>query len=84
MNVGQLESFITRHWFQPEARRIWSDRATLQDFDVRVHATSWGCASGTAPILGNAAGAGDAPGPDGSDTVAGLPTALRAQPCTRP
>ena len=30
MNVGQLESFITRHWFQPEARRIWSDRATLQ------------------------------------------------------
>lgn len=30
MNVGMFESFITRHWFHPEARQIWSDRATLQ------------------------------------------------------
>jgi 3-carboxy-cis,cis-muconate cycloisomerase len=30
MNIGMFESFITRHWFHPQARTLWSDRATLQ------------------------------------------------------
>lgn len=30
MNVGLFDSFITRHWYNAEARRIWSDAATLQ------------------------------------------------------
>ena len=30
MNIGMFESFITRHWFHPEARALWSDQATLQ------------------------------------------------------
>src|SRR3982751_4779106 len=30
MNVGMFESFITGHWFSTEAKRIWSDVATLQ------------------------------------------------------
>ena len=30
MNIGMFESFVTRHWFHPEARAIWSDQAMLQ------------------------------------------------------
>ncbi|WP_457279306.1 class-II fumarase/aspartase family protein [Polaromonas sp. P5_D5] len=30
MNTSMFESFITGHWFSGEAKRIWSDRATLQ------------------------------------------------------
>ena len=30
MNIGMFESFITGHWFSSEAKRIWSDVATLQ------------------------------------------------------
>lgn len=30
MNIGMFQSFVTRHWFSPEAGRIWSDEATLQ------------------------------------------------------
>lgn len=30
MSTGMFESFITRHWFNAEACRIWDDRATLQ------------------------------------------------------
>lgn len=30
MNVGLFDSFITRGWYNPEARRIWSDEGTLQ------------------------------------------------------
>ena len=30
MNIGMFESFITGHWFSAEAKRIWSDVATLQ------------------------------------------------------
>jgi adenylosuccinate lyase/3-carboxy-cis,cis-muconate cycloisomerase len=30
MNVGMFESFVTGHWFSSEAKRIWSDVATLQ------------------------------------------------------
>lgn len=30
MNVGLFDSFITRGWYSPEARRIWSDEGTLQ------------------------------------------------------
>lgn len=30
MHIGMFESFITGHWFSQEAKRIWSDEATLQ------------------------------------------------------
>ena len=30
MHVGMFESFVTGHWFSAEAKRIWSDTATLQ------------------------------------------------------
>ncbi len=30
MNIGMFESFVTGHWFGHEAKRIWSDVATLQ------------------------------------------------------
>lgn len=30
MHIGMFESFVTRHWFSSEAKRIWSDVATLQ------------------------------------------------------
>lgn len=30
MNIGMFESFVTGHWFSDEAKRIWSDVATLQ------------------------------------------------------
>jgi 3-carboxy-cis,cis-muconate cycloisomerase len=30
MNIGMYESFITGHWFNSEAKEIWSDVATLQ------------------------------------------------------
>jgi 3-carboxy-cis,cis-muconate cycloisomerase len=30
MPVGMFESFITGHWFSTEAKRLWSDEATLQ------------------------------------------------------
>lgn len=30
MNIGMFESFITSHWFSSQAKRIWSDVATLQ------------------------------------------------------
>jgi 3-carboxy-cis,cis-muconate cycloisomerase len=30
MNIGMFESFVTGHWFSGEAKRIWSDVATLQ------------------------------------------------------
>jgi 3-carboxy-cis,cis-muconate cycloisomerase len=30
MPVGMFESFITGHWFSIEAKRLWSDEATLQ------------------------------------------------------
>jgi 3-carboxy-cis,cis-muconate cycloisomerase len=30
MTVGMFESFVTGHWFNTEAKRIWSDVATLQ------------------------------------------------------
>ena len=30
MHVGMFESFVTGHWFSAEAKRIWSDAATLQ------------------------------------------------------
>ncbi|MDO8250456.1 MAG: lyase family protein, partial [Rhodoferax sp.] len=30
MNIGMFESFITGHWFSSDAKRIWSDVATLQ------------------------------------------------------
>jgi 3-carboxy-cis,cis-muconate cycloisomerase len=30
MPVGMFESFITGHWFSAEAKRLWSDKATLQ------------------------------------------------------
>lgn len=30
MNIGMFESFVTGHWFSSEAKRIWSDTATLQ------------------------------------------------------
>ncbi|UUZ76733.1 adenylosuccinate lyase family protein [Polaromonas sp. P1(28)-13] len=30
MKIGMFESFITGHWFSSEAKRIWSDVATLQ------------------------------------------------------
>jgi len=30
MNIGMFNSFITGHWFSEEAKRIWSDTATLQ------------------------------------------------------
>ncbi|KAJ3336344.1 Fumarate hydratase class II [Gonapodya sp. JEL0774] len=29
-NVSMFESFITSHWFSGEAKRLWSDEATLQ------------------------------------------------------
>jgi 3-carboxy-cis,cis-muconate cycloisomerase len=30
MNIGMFESFVTGHWFSSEAKRLWSDVATLQ------------------------------------------------------
>ena len=30
MHIGMFESFVTGHWFSSEAKRIWSDVATLQ------------------------------------------------------
>lgn len=30
MTVGMFDSFITRHWFSPEAKAVWSDLETLQ------------------------------------------------------
>jgi len=30
MSIGMFESFVTGHWFSAEAKRIWSDAATLQ------------------------------------------------------
>lgn len=30
MTVGMFDSFITRYWFSPEAKEIWSDTQTLQ------------------------------------------------------
>ena len=30
MTVGMFDSFITRYWFSPEAKQIWSDIQTLQ------------------------------------------------------
>ena len=30
MPVGMFESFITGHWFSADAKRLWSDEATLQ------------------------------------------------------
>nr|WP_315191682.1 adenylosuccinate lyase family protein [uncultured Albidiferax sp.] len=30
MQIGMFESFITGHWFSSDAKRIWSDVATLQ------------------------------------------------------
>ena len=30
MSTGMFDSFVTRHWFNSEARRIWDDKATLQ------------------------------------------------------
>ena len=30
MNIGMFESFVTRHWFSEDAKRVWSDVATLQ------------------------------------------------------
>lgn len=30
MKIGMFESFITSHWFSSDAKRIWSDVATLQ------------------------------------------------------
>ena len=32
MPVGMFESFITGHWFSTEAKRLWSDEATLQSW----------------------------------------------------
>ena len=32
MPVGMFESFITGHWFSAEAKRLWSDEATLQSW----------------------------------------------------
>ena len=32
MNIGMFESFVTGHWFSSEAKRIWSDVATLQSW----------------------------------------------------
>ena len=37
MNVGLFDSFITRGWYNPEARRIWSDEGTLEAW-LRVEA----------------------------------------------
>lgn len=37
MNVGLFDSFITRGWYNAEARRIWSDQGTLQAW-LRVEA----------------------------------------------
>lgn len=34
MPVGMFESFITGHWFSAEAKRLWSDEATLQSWLV--------------------------------------------------
>lgn len=37
MNVGMFDSFITRSWYNADARRIWSDESTLQTWlDVEV------------------------------------------------
>ncbi|SDO18347.1 3-carboxy-cis,cis-muconate cycloisomerase [Rhodoferax sp. OV413] len=30
MSTGMFDSFVTRHWFNDEAKAIWSDHATLQ------------------------------------------------------
>jgi adenylosuccinate lyase/3-carboxy-cis,cis-muconate cycloisomerase len=30
MSIGMFESFVTGHWFSAEAKKIWSDVATLQ------------------------------------------------------
>ncbi len=30
MSIGMFESFVTGHWFNADAKRIWSDVATLQ------------------------------------------------------
>jgi adenylosuccinate lyase/3-carboxy-cis,cis-muconate cycloisomerase len=30
MSIGMFESFVTGHWFSAEAKRLWSDVATLQ------------------------------------------------------
>lgn len=30
MPIGMFESFVTGHWFNDDAKRIWSDAATLQ------------------------------------------------------
>lgn len=30
MSIGMFDSFVTGHWFSAEAKRLWSDRATLQ------------------------------------------------------
>lgn len=41
MTIGMFNSFITRHWFCQEAKRIWSDTATLQAWlDVEA-ALAW-------------------------------------------
>lgn len=32
MTAGMFDSFITRHWFSPEAKHIWSDLQTLQSW----------------------------------------------------
>ncbi|MEJ8851294.1 adenylosuccinate lyase family protein [Variovorax rhizosphaerae] len=37
MHIGMFESFVTRHWFNSEAKEAWSDVATLQAWlDVEV------------------------------------------------
>lgn len=30
MSIGMFDSFVTGHWFSNDAKRLWSDRATLQ------------------------------------------------------
>lgn len=37
MNVGPFDSFITRGWYNAQARRVWSDTGTLQAW-LRVEA----------------------------------------------
>ncbi|WP_395703008.1 adenylosuccinate lyase family protein [Aquabacterium sp.] len=50
MPIGMFDSFITGHWFSAEAKRLWSDEATLQSWlDVEAALAQAQAAQGLIP-----------------------------------
>lgn len=55
MTIGMFESFVTGHWFSSDAKRVWSDSATLQAW-LDVEAALAGAQAALGVIPADAAG----------------------------